>query len=441
MALASFVQSLPTLPPTVFTDANIHKSRSKDINTKLREIYEAVRAVIRQGKCQEKEAWVALSGNNWDVALAVATFAPKAPETPPTTTVAKPAPAPQPPTHFTGPLLDMPLFWKEEVEARAALLNLDRGFLAKSKTTLRARLLKWVEKAGDFYLGTPLQYIPVVDRDDEVARVIIKDAERTFYHRDHQEKMVAFLYSVYHEFHSYGQAMSYFAGICLLGLNEQETVAVLRKVAKEYIPNHWAGEAFGFATNAWVFEYILRSRDKEVADHFNKLNFWPDTYLQKILSGLCIHVLIFEQLFDFLDRFVEQGLPFLFKFGLAVVEHFRAELMAISKPEQISEMYELLRLDAKNVDPSETKVILERATKLDLGSVVDELTNLRMRIYDEKIAPRRAKAPKGEAFEPCEKCEKAKPVWFCDECACAICDACHKANVKGHLASHSVEKF
>lgn len=57
---------------------------------------------------------------------------------------------------------------------------------------------------------------------------------------------------MYHEFKAYGQAMSYLAGLCMLVLNEQEAATVIRFVATQYIRGHWAEEAVGFSTNAWV---------------------------------------------------------------------------------------------------------------------------------------------------------------------------------------------
>ncbi|KAG5490804.1 hypothetical protein JKF63_00926 [Porcisia hertigi] len=331
------------------------------------------------------------------------------------------------PTHFTGPYFDMPLFWQAEVVERAPLLNLNNGFLEAHKDELRSRLEKWVKKAA-FY-QKPVQYVELEDEDEGVVRVIIKDADRTFFHPDHRRKMVAFLNAMYHEFHAYGQAMSYLAGLCMLVLSEAETAAVLRFVATEYLKGHWAAEAVGFATSAWVVEHFMHKKYPEVAKHLEKLNFWPDTYLQKILTGLCIHVLQFNELFTFLDSFMEGGMRFLIRFCLAIVEHFRTELLAVKSSAEANELYELMRLDSRVADREDILAILQRAPSVDLGEEGNSIDLIRSQVYEKRIAPRLQRAPKTEAFEPCGICDKNRPKWWSEELG-AVCDDC-KANHPG----------
>lgn len=325
------------------------------------------------------------------------------------------------PTHFVGPFFDMPRFWDTEVVARAPLLNLDHGFLAAHKDNLRPRLLRWVEKSS-FY-NAPVRYVEIADHDEDVVRVIIKDADRTFWQPEHREKLVAFLHAMYHEFNAYGQAMSYLAGLCMLVLNENETASVIRFVATEYIKGHWAAEAVGFATSAWVVEHFMQKMMPDVAQHLEVLKLWPDTYLQKILTGLCIHVLPFDDLFRFLDAFMQGGLRYLIKFCLAIVEHFRSNLLAVSSCNQANTVYEIMRLDARMADHIDVESIFERAAQMELGEEGDHLDVIRSQAYSKKVEPRLARAPKTDTFEPCERCEKRRPKWWNDDMG-AVCDEC-----------------
>lgn len=329
------------------------------------------------------------------------------------------------PKHFTGPYFKMPRFWQEEVVGRAPLLNLNNGFLEAHKDELRPRLEKWVAKAG-FY-RKPVKYVEIEDEDEEVVRVIIKDADRTFFDPEHRAKMVAFLNAMYHEFHAYGQAMSYLAGLCMLVLTEDETAAVVRFVATEYIKGHWAAEAVGFATSAWVVEHFMQKLQPEVAKHLEALNFWPDTYLQKILTGLCIHVLQFKELFEFLDAFMAGGMQYLIRFCLAIVEHFRSNLLAIKDSTEANELYELMRLDSRVADREDVLAILARAPSIDLGEDGSSIDLIRSQVYTKRIEPRLKRAPKTETFEPCEVCEKKRPVWWNEELG-AVCDDCKAKN-------------
>ncbi|ESL11181.1 hypothetical protein TRSC58_01078 [Trypanosoma rangeli SC58] len=315
----------------------------------------------------------------------------------------------------------MPLFWKEEVEERCPLLNLNNGFLEANRDLLRSRLENWVKKAG-FFLQ-PVNYVEIEDDDEETTRVIIKDADRTFFHPEHRKKFVAFLSAMHNEFNAYGQAMSYLAGICLLVLSEEETAAVLRYVTKEHIPGHWAAEAVGFSTTAWVVEGFMQRMFPDVAKHLETLKLWPDTYLQKILTGLCIHVLEFKDLFVFLDLFMEGGVKFLIKYCLAIVEHFRSHLLRVKSAENASDVYAIMRLDAKVVDPHDVRDILQRAPLIDLGPEGETIDILRMEAYDRHVAPRLQRAPKTEAFEPCNVCNERKPVWWNDELG-VVCTEC-----------------
>ena len=45
----------------------------------------------------------------------------------------------------------------------------------------------------------------------------------------------------------------------------------------------------------------------------------PEAYASKWFIGLCVHVLPFEALLAYVEAFLEEGFPFLFKFSLALV--------------------------------------------------------------------------------------------------------------------------
>ncbi|EPY25271.1 GTPase activating protein [Strigomonas culicis] len=325
------------------------------------------------------------------------------------------------PEHFTGPLLDMPGFWEAEVVERCALLNLNGGFIEANRDKLLPRLERWVKRAS-FYRA-PVKYARIVDRDEEVTRVIIKDADRTFNAPEHREKFVHFLHAMYHEFHAYGQAMSYLAGLCMLVLNEDDTAAVLRFVSKEYIRGHWAAEAVGFATSAWVVHYFMEKRFPAVANHLMELKFWPDTYLQKILTGLCIHVLPFQELFTFLDAFMEGGMAYLIKFCLGIVERFQDRFLAIKDSMEANKVYEMMRLDSHATNITDIRAILARAPEIDLGENTNNIDLLRSEMYEKHVLPRLQRAPKKDTFEPCALCEKGRPKWWNDDLG-HVCNEC-----------------
>lgn len=472
--LAAVVQSCKNLPAIAFKDKSAIATNSDEINGHLTKVYAEVRKRMKANPGLDlKAAWRSLSApaptsaapspakapvsapskfgfgtagisgtapSSAPISFGFGKAAPTASTTPAPTTagfsfgfgsaaaapppaaVASAAPVKKevfygPPTYNTGAFLDMPNFWEKEVVARATIFNLDNGFIAANKGLLRDRMLKWAQPCLAFY-GSDIKYAPIKDRDEETARVIIKDAERTFFETEHREKFAEFLHSMFQELNTYGQSMSYLAAICNLALTERETAAILRKTAKEVLQGHWAAEAVGFASNAWVFEHILSKQQPDVAAHFKKINFWPDTYLQKIMSGLCVHVLPFNLLFDFLDRFMAEGLSFVMRFCLGITEIFRSQLIVT---EEFDTLFNIMRLDRSIVTQDDVRRILAAADKIDIRDF--PLSELKSEMYNEKILPRMAKAPKTLEFEPCTLCEVNKPTKYNDDLGIA-CEQC-----------------
>lgn len=455
MALASLVQSRTSVQVSLFERPSMLTDNATEINRRLRELYANVRRIMTEAQCDEPVAWASLKQHG-TVAASIASLPAPAKRT--TTTASGVLPTPPSAAssatgassssssssapYYDGCLLDMPNFWQQEVVDKAPLLNKDGGFLEANRATIKDRLLKWHKQAGGFFTSTPLTRCPIVDEDEEIARVIIKDSTRTFFGDEHRKKFSTFLHSVFREFGNYGQPMSYLAGLCLLGLTEDQTVAVLRKVNKEYIPGHWAAEATGFALNAYVAKSFIGKTFPEVIAHFDKFNFWPETYMQKILSGLCVHVLPFDLLFDFLDEFMAQGLPWLIKFEVAIVAHFHDALLSVKDATKINDLYDIMKLDEKVCQRRDMVQILQGARRVDLGKDVENrIADARMTAYEKIIGPRLAKAPKEPTFEPCGLCEKEKPAWWCDDCGETICQNCHTNHSKGHTADHTVEKY
>ena len=418
--LASFAQSVKAVPSDLFDDGSLLIKNASEINKILKRVYSDARKAKEAKKCSDLEAFSTLTIS----ATAEAASTPAEADDDDGATRIRPPAYIDEPSHFTGSLLSMQHFWSAEVIDRAPLFNLDGGFLEKNRDEVATRIKRWLD--GTKFYQTPVSYVAMSDVDEHYARVIIKDAERTFFHAEHRKKFSMFLYAMFYEFREYGQAMSYLAGLCLLVLTEAETAAVLRKVRKEYIPGHWAAEAVGFATSAWVVEFFMKKLYPDVAAHFHKLNFWPDTYLQKILSGLCVHVLDFKYLFDFLDLFMKSGFEFLIRFCLGIVDVFQEKLLT-KNATKMNELYEIMRLDKREVDPSLIPKIFARAADITLGPDAHSLDLIRSNVYDEKLARRMQRAAKVETFEPCEVCEKGRPKWYAEEHG-AVCESC-KANI------------
>ncbi len=197
--------------------------------------------------------------------------------------------------------------------------------------------------------------------------------ERTFRSDKRRKALVNLLDSLSKRHGDYHQGLSYITSFLLLTLDEPTVRAVITKLHDEpkYMPNYWCTEAVKFATDAHVFAAMLKERDRELSDHFAKNTLMPDTYCQKWFVALCVHVLPFSTLMNFLTHFFEEGHIVFFKFGLSLAAHLRTRLIASNNP---GELFSLLRLDQSNfgtkdqTKEAKVQVFIEAADAIVAGA-------------------------------------------------------------------------
>jgi hypothetical protein len=263
-------------------------------------------------------------------------------------------------------------FWKEEGEA--PLLRLNRSFLPSTEI---------------------LQRIEDNNEDDFVAnfdheRIIRLDAERTFLGAAQRTTLMNVLSFLRNEFGSYHQAMSYVAGFLLLTRSPSKVIEIMRQLHRTVLVGYWTEEPIAFATDAYVFDYLLADHDPEIHKYLSKNYIFPETYAQKWFTTLCVGVLPFKVLFLFFDTFLAQSLPassnvFLFQFALSLMKHIREGLL---QTKNIAVIYQYLRLDS-SLPQFDAKIddlamsIVDGAKDFDLTSY--DFVKLRQKAFDEKL--------------------------------------------------------
>ncbi|RNF05785.1 putative GTPase activating protein, partial [Trypanosoma rangeli] len=214
-ALASFAQSYAKLPNEYFDRRYVVKTNMPRINEELRLIYRRARWIKKQLGKDTEVAWAAY-------------YADPASSMTPRSTILSPKRLRKvsycEPLHFTGPFLDMPMFWEAEMKGQSVLFGLDKRVIECNKVSLRKTLEHWVTAA--VARRDPVRYVEVRNLDEKTVRLITRDANNTFLHPDHRKKFVAFLAAMYNEFEVYGPTMSFLAGVCMLVLSEEETATV-----------------------------------------------------------------------------------------------------------------------------------------------------------------------------------------------------------------------
>lgn len=268
-------------------------------------------------------------------------------------------------------------FWKEEKEA--PLLRLNRSFLPSPE--ILAQIKEGDEQ--DEHLG---------NLDHE--RIIRLDAERTFLGVGQRTTLMNVLSFLQHEFDSYHQAMSYVAGFLLLTRSPMKVIETMRQLHRTVLVGYWKEEPIAFATDAYVFDYLLADHLPDVHQHLSKNYILPETYVQKWFTTLCVGVLPFKALFLFFDTFLQRSASssppnvFLFQFALSLMKHIRERLL---QTKSVAVIYQHLRLDSTlaNFDATLDDLavsIVERAADYDLTSY--DFVQLRQKAFDEKLRSR-----------------------------------------------------
>jgi hypothetical protein len=267
-------------------------------------------------------------------------------------------------------------FWKEENEA--PLLRLNRSFLPS----------KEIDKQID----------DDNNEDDwtvnfDYERIIRLDAERTFLGVAQRKTLMDVLAFLRQEFGSYHQAMSYVAGFLLLTRSPTKVIEIMRQLHRNVLVGYWKEEPIAFATDAYVFDYILADYYPEIQQHLSKNYILPETYAQKWFTTLCVGVLPFKALFLFFDTFLDRSLPsssniFLFQFALSLMKNIREVLL---QTKSVAVIYQYLRLDstASAIDGKIDELamsIVEGAKDFDLSSY--DFVYLRQKAFDEKLRQR-----------------------------------------------------
>lgn len=294
-------------------------------------------------------------------------------------------------------------------------MTLNHNYLDTQVDALFERVAKWPSLAKVTPNGTSLTITEVKNPD----RIFVADAERTFKSAANRKKFIDMVAHLTKEFKDYAQGLGYVTSFFLLTMSEPQTVELLAHMnaSDSFIPGYWKAEAFKFATDAYVFLELLKIHHPDVAQHLIKNTVDPATFCQKWFVGLCVHVLPLEHLFEFFERFLQEGYPFLFKFGLSLVNTLKTQLLATN---DVSTIFAILRLDRKTVHHEEKlfRDILDGTSNYDLSKI--DFAEQRQQAYDKNLKKRveSAKAALDEVdeIEDCVLCKDDFPEVRCVEC-------------------------
>jgi len=243
----------------------------------------------------------------------------------------------------TGPLLAVPDFW--ERESGAPLLRRNAGFIPTQgpADAILERVQAWPGLCG---AANGDAVASGVCNDEAAFRIFLRDAERTFKHPEHQQRMINLLKRVWPENRDYHQGLGYITSLFMLLFDDDTAVRMLLKITRDerYTPGYWLAAPDAYVRDAMVFQRLVQERYPEVHALLTSACIVPEAYASKWFIGLCVHVLPFEALFDYVQAFLEDGHMFLFRFSLALIEATSERLLTF-KFTEVNKILEVLRLD------------------------------------------------------------------------------------------------
>jgi hypothetical protein len=65
----------------------------------------------------------------------------------------------------------------------------------------------------------------------------------------------------------------------------------------------------------------------DVLAHLKKNYMMPEMYYQKYYCALCVHVLPYESLYTYIERFAKDGYKSIFRFAMNLVDQLSGELL------------------------------------------------------------------------------------------------------------------
>eukprot|EP00727_Mastigamoeba_balamuthi_P012162 m51a1_g7569 hypothetical protein (372) ;mRNA; r:167632-169610 len=312
-------------------------------------------------------------------------------------------------------MLKLDSFW--EKEKAAPLFNREHGFLETAGASAFERALAWATRAArELPAGSdnaPRALAPLDDAAElKIPRIVTADAERTFVDPEHRARLARFLTRVNEAFGDYSQSLGYVASLLVLFVPEAQAYDALAALnaAPMYLPGYWKHEAFALNTDAYVFGSLLDKANAEVAAHLKAACIPPETYCQKWFSGLCIHVLPFANLFDFMDGFVEGGFRFSMQFGLSLMNQMKKAILETPITD-VTRLFGILRLDPEVVPDCDYAAIVAGAADFkEVCALTDaQYKDLREKMYDTHLRAR-VEASKRRAEE-----ESDDEIVFSDE--------------------------
>lgn len=287
-----------------------------------------------------------------------------------------------------------------EVEQAAPLLNRAANFITHQvdqPNHFVEKVAHWPSLLTDTPPAPSDEAKAKVEVHTDTRRLFRLDSVRTFATEEYRTVLSALLERIVVEalLGEYHQSLSLFSGLLLLSFEQDQVLNIVHHLNShpKYIPGYWRNEAVAFATDAYVCQHLITEHLPEVGGLLVEHGILPETYMQKWFVGLCINVLPFKFLYQYIEAFLTHGHIFLMRFGLSFMANMKETLLACGADQ--SRMLAWLRLDPDicTIDEALIQKILDEATaehypleNLDMKALRDSCFEKHLRKRMEQAA-------------------------------------------------------
>lgn len=199
------------------------------------------------------------------------------------------------------------------------------------------------EKTGNAAVDPLLaEYSP----EDPLARIHLRDAERTFAEPAHRARLIKLLRALSPDLGGdYHQALAAIVGLLILCLDTDDAIlATARRLfAPKYNLKHTLrAESILMAVDGYIIHSLLPTTFPAIHAQLQRHGILPETYYQRIRIAAGVGMLPFRSLFPSFSLFLKHGVNYLYALTLALFAHLKPRLEAAKTS---SEMFILLHLD------------------------------------------------------------------------------------------------
>lgn len=257
--------------------------------------------------------------------------------------------------------------WEESAKRQQKLIKQ----LVRQGIPAHLRGMAWQLLADAYHQELKQQYPLLITEVSPFERQIKRDLARTFPEHSFfkeqnglgQESLLNVMkaYSVYDREVGYCQGSPFITGLLLMQMPEEEAFCVLVKLMRDYkLRELFKPTMADLGLCFYQLEKLVEESYPQLYMHFQALGFQTSMYASAWFLTMFASVLSLNVVFRIMDIFLVEGKEFIFKVGLALLEHSQAKLLQLD----LEEVLKHFQKEMKGLHEPDPDGIIQLALKI-----------------------------------------------------------------------------